>query len=96
MYQHVSDWHNNTGVTRQAEEQGMGIVLMRPLTSGVFQQLMAQAFPEIDAVASDGWSGAAAAQLCAFGPLRGRGAGRDARPAPARYAVCGAEQRDLR
>jgi hypothetical protein len=29
MYQHPSDWHNNTGVIRQAEEQGMGIILMR-------------------------------------------------------------------
>ena len=48
MYQHVSDWHNNMGVIRQAEEQGMGIILMRPLTSGVFQRLMAEAFPEID------------------------------------------------
>ena len=48
MYQHPSDWHNDTGVIRQAEEQGMGIVLMRPLTSGVFQRLMANAFPEID------------------------------------------------
>ena len=48
MYQHVSDWHNNTGVIRQAKEQGMGIILMRPLTSGVFQRLMAEAFPEID------------------------------------------------
>jgi aryl-alcohol dehydrogenase-like predicted oxidoreductase len=48
MYQHPSDWHNNTGIIRQAEEQGMGIILMRPLTSGVFQRLMADAFPEID------------------------------------------------
>jgi predicted aldo/keto reductase-like oxidoreductase len=48
MYQHPSDWHNNTGVIRQAEEQGMGITLMRPLTSGVFQRLMADIFPEID------------------------------------------------
>jgi aryl-alcohol dehydrogenase-like predicted oxidoreductase len=48
MYQHPSDWHNNTGVIRQADEQGMGIILMRPLTSGVFQRLMADAFPEID------------------------------------------------
>ena len=48
MYQHVSDWHNNTGVICQAEEQGMGIILMRPLTSGVFQRLMANAFPETD------------------------------------------------
>ena len=61
MYQHPSDWHNNTGVIRQAKEQEMGVILMRPLTSGVFQRLMAEAFPSIDAVASDGWSGASAA-----------------------------------
>ena len=48
MYQHPSDWHNDEGIIRQAEEQGMGIILMRPLTSGVFQRLMAEAFPEID------------------------------------------------
>jgi hypothetical protein len=54
MYQHPSDWHNNTGVIRQADEQGMGIILMRvraqcgSWTSGVFQRLMAEAFPEID------------------------------------------------
>jgi len=54
MYQHVSDWHNDTGVIRQADEQGMGIILMRVSTrcgswnSGVFQRLMAEAFPEID------------------------------------------------
>jgi predicted aldo/keto reductase-like oxidoreductase len=33
---------------QQAEEQGMGIVLMRPLTGGVFRRLMAQTFPQID------------------------------------------------
>jgi predicted aldo/keto reductase-like oxidoreductase len=48
MYQHPSDWHNNTGIIRQADEQGMGVILMRPLSSGVFQRLMADAFPEID------------------------------------------------
>ena len=48
MYQHPSDWHNDRGVIRQAEKQGMGIILMRPLTSGIFQRLMAKAFPEID------------------------------------------------
>jgi aryl-alcohol dehydrogenase-like predicted oxidoreductase len=48
MYQHVSDWHNNQGIIRQAEAQDMGVILMRPLTSGVFQRLMAEAFPEID------------------------------------------------
>jgi hypothetical protein len=26
----------------------MGVILMRPLTSGVFQRLMTEAFPEID------------------------------------------------
>jgi hypothetical protein len=91
MYQHPSDWHNNTGVIRQAEEQGMGILLMRPLTSGVFQRLMAEAFPEIDTDSRVGAGrGPAAAQLRAFGSVRGCGAGRDARA-----AVCGAEQRDL-
>lgn len=48
MYQHPSDWENNEGIVRQAEAQGMGIILMRPMTSGVFQRLMAQTFPGID------------------------------------------------
>jgi len=48
MYQHPSDWGNDQGIIRQAEAQGMGIILMRPMTSGSFQRLMAQAFPEID------------------------------------------------
>jgi hypothetical protein len=48
MYQHPSDWHKDTGVIRQAKEQEMGVILMRPLTSGVFQRLMSEAFPEID------------------------------------------------
>jgi hypothetical protein len=26
MFQHPLDWHNNTGVFRQAEEQGIGII----------------------------------------------------------------------
>ena len=90
MYQHPSDWHNNTGVIRQAEEQEMGVILMRPLTSGVFQRLMAETFPEIDAVSSDGWSGPVATQLRALGPLRGRCAGGDSGA-----SLCGAEQRDL-
>ena len=57
----LSDWHNNTGVIRDARERaGMGIILMRPLTSGVFQRLMAEAWAtipvalDIDAVAGDG------------------------------------------
>jgi aryl-alcohol dehydrogenase-like predicted oxidoreductase len=48
MYQHPSDWENNEGIIRQADAKGMGIVLMRPMTSGVFQRLMAQAFPQVD------------------------------------------------
>ncbi len=40
--------HNDTGVIRQAEEQETGVILMRPVTSGVFQRLMTEAFPEID------------------------------------------------
>jgi hypothetical protein len=38
-----------TSVIRDARERaGMGLILMRPLTSGVFQWLMAEAFPKID------------------------------------------------
>jgi aryl-alcohol dehydrogenase-like predicted oxidoreductase len=48
MYQHPSDWENNQGIIRQADAQGMGVVLMRSMTSGVFQRLMAQTFPQID------------------------------------------------
>jgi aryl-alcohol dehydrogenase-like predicted oxidoreductase len=48
MFQHPSDFENNEGVIRQADARGMGIVLMRPLTSGVFQRLMTQTFPQID------------------------------------------------
>jgi predicted aldo/keto reductase-like oxidoreductase len=65
MYQHPSDWHNSTGVIRQAKEQEMGVILMRPLTSGVFQRLMAEAFPEIDAVSRDGWTwGGCCSTMC--------------------------------
>jgi hypothetical protein len=47
-FHHSSDWHNDEGIIRQADAQGMGIVLMRPLTSGVFQRLMARTFPQVD------------------------------------------------
>ena len=47
LYQHPSDWENDEGIIRQADAQGMGIILMRPMTSGVLQRLMAEAFPEI-------------------------------------------------
>jgi aryl-alcohol dehydrogenase-like predicted oxidoreductase len=48
MYQHPSDWESDQGIIRQADAQDMGIVLMRPMTSGVFQRLMARTFPQID------------------------------------------------
>lgn len=47
MFQHPSDFENNEGIIRQADAQGMGILLMRPMTSGVFQRLMARTFPRI-------------------------------------------------
>jgi aryl-alcohol dehydrogenase-like predicted oxidoreductase len=47
LYGHPSDWENGEGVIRQADAQGMGIVLMRPMTSGVFQRLMKKTFPQI-------------------------------------------------
>jgi predicted aldo/keto reductase-like oxidoreductase len=53
MYQHLGDWHNNTSVIRQAEAPGMGIILMRPLTSGILQRLMAEVFRETDTVSRD-------------------------------------------
>ena len=46
-YQCACDFINPRGVMREAEDQEMGIVIMRPLTSGVFQRLMAQAFPQL-------------------------------------------------
>ena len=48
LYQHPSDFMTNEGAIRQAEALGMGIILMRPMTSGVFQSLMARAFPQIE------------------------------------------------
>ena len=47
MFQHPSDFENNQGIIRQADAMGMGVILMRPLTSGVFQRLMAARFPQI-------------------------------------------------
>ncbi len=47
LFQHPSDWESGEGIIRQADAAGMGVILMRPLTSGVFQRLMAAEFPEI-------------------------------------------------
>ncbi len=45
MYQSACDFINERGAMREAEAQKMGIVLMRPMTSGIFQHLMRRAFP---------------------------------------------------
>ncbi|MFB3881645.1 MAG: aldo/keto reductase [Armatimonadota bacterium] len=47
MYQGACDFINEQGVMREAEAQGMGIVIMRPMTSGIFQRLMKAAFPQL-------------------------------------------------
>jgi aryl-alcohol dehydrogenase-like predicted oxidoreductase len=46
MYQHTCDYVNEAGIVREAKARGMGVVTMRTLTSGVFQQLMRRSFPE--------------------------------------------------
>ena len=46
--QHPSDYETGAGIIRQADAQGMGIIVMRPMTSGIFQKLMAQTFPQIE------------------------------------------------
>jgi aryl-alcohol dehydrogenase-like predicted oxidoreductase len=46
LYQHTCDHVNDAGVMREAEARGMGIVTMRTLTSGIFQKLMRQEFPD--------------------------------------------------
>ena len=68
MNRWIWDAKANTGVIRDARAREMGVILMRPLTSGVFQRLMAEAFPDIDAVASDGWSRSAAAKTVLSDP----------------------------
>jgi len=46
-YQHPCDYiSEKAGIIYRAEEQGMGIVTMRTLTSGLFQKTMRAAFPE--------------------------------------------------
>ncbi len=47
MYQDACDFINPSGVMREAEAQQMGIVTMRPLTSGIAQRLLTHAFPQL-------------------------------------------------
>jgi len=44
----ASDFEKGHGIVRVADAQGMGIVVMRPLTGGVFMRLMSRYFPELD------------------------------------------------
>ena len=47
MYQHACDYVNNRGVMPEASARDLGVVVMRPLTSGTFQKLMRQAAPQL-------------------------------------------------
>lgn len=49
MYQHACDFVNNRGVILEAKAKDVGVVVMRPLTSGTFQKLMRTAAPQLDA-----------------------------------------------
>jgi predicted aldo/keto reductase-like oxidoreductase len=51
LYQHTCDYVNDAGVMRDADAREMGIVTMRSLSSGIFQKLMRQVFPEALATA---------------------------------------------
>ena len=46
IYQHPYDPIRKAGLIFEAEEKGMGIVTMRPLTSGIFQKWLKQVFGE--------------------------------------------------
>ncbi len=46
IFQHPYDPSRKAGPLLEAEAQGMGIVTMRPLTSGIFQKWLGQVFPE--------------------------------------------------
>jgi aryl-alcohol dehydrogenase-like predicted oxidoreductase len=55
MYQSSCDYANEAGIIRDAKRQGMGVVTMRSLTSGTFQQLMRRAFPQLKDADLDGF-----------------------------------------
>jgi len=46
-YQGACDFINERGAMREAEAHNMGIVIMRPMTSGIFQRLMRRTFPQL-------------------------------------------------
>lgn len=47
LYQHACDLVDERGVVQEARAQGMGVVTMRSLTSGLFPRLLAQAWPQL-------------------------------------------------
>ena len=47
MYQDSCDFIDGRGVMREAEAHRMGIVVMRPMTSGICQRLLPQVFPQL-------------------------------------------------
>jgi len=49
LYQHACDYVNHRGVMIDAQARSLGVVTMRPLTSGTFQKLMRAAFPGLRA-----------------------------------------------
>ena len=46
LNQQTCDYINDAGIIREAKARDMGVVTMRTLTSGIFQKLMRQSFPE--------------------------------------------------
>jgi aryl-alcohol dehydrogenase-like predicted oxidoreductase len=47
LNQQTCDYINEAGIIREAKAQGMGVVTMRTLTSGIFQKLLRRSFPEV-------------------------------------------------
>jgi aryl-alcohol dehydrogenase-like predicted oxidoreductase len=47
-HQHACDYINGRGALLDADAEGMGIAVMRPVTSGIFPKLMRAVFPDID------------------------------------------------
>jgi hypothetical protein len=47
-HQHACDYINGRGAMLDADAKGMGIAVMRPVTSGIFPKLMRAVFRDID------------------------------------------------
>lgn len=53
MYGHTCDFVNEAGLIREARAQGMGVLTMRTLTSGILQKLLTAHMPEVPHKAVD-------------------------------------------